>query len=221
MTPTFKDRLKQLREARGLNQVDLGKIIDKSKSTISMYENGRRTPTFETQEALADFFNVDLDYLRGRSDIPSKHPIDPAEDEPWKSFLIPIEKQNIPIIGTMACGEPVFRENDFPAYVIVGTEIKADAAVVAQGDSMINARINDGDIVFIRYQPSVENGEIAAVWVDGDDVPGYQIKRFYRYDNMIILRSDSPDREEWVYKEEDAANIRVIGKAIAFQSDVK
>lgn len=212
----FSERLKFLREQKNISQTELGKFLGKSKSTISMYENNSRTPSFETQEAIADFFNVDLDYLRGRSDIPSRFRI--TNDFPDMSdILIPIKREKVPVIGSMACGEPVFREEDFPAYVAVGNEVKADAAVIARGDSMIGARINNGDIVFIHYQPTVENGEIAAIWVDD----GFTIKRVYQYGDTIVLRPENSDYDETIYKEDDAVNIKIIGKAVAFQSDVK
>lgn len=82
---------------------------------------------------------------------------------------------------------------------------------------MINARIHDGDLVFIKYQPIVENGEIAAVWVDD----GFTIKRVYRYGDTLVLRPENPDYDEMIYTENDGVAIKIIGKAIAFQSDVK
>ena len=103
-------------------------------------------------------------------------------------------------------------------YVDSATEIYADFVLKVHGDSMTGARINDGDYVFIRQQPEVENGEIAAVAI-GDDAT---LKRFYKYGNMIVLRSENPKYKDMEFSESDVIekNIHIIGKAVAFQSDV-
>ena len=87
---------------------------------------------------------------------------------------------------------------------------------------MINARIYDGDIVFIRKQPSVENGEIAAVLIDDmADVAETTLKRVYIYDNKIILSAENTNYEPFVYVGEEMNNVRIVGKAVAFLSTVK
>ena len=105
------------------------------------------------------------------------------------------------------------------SYVVVGTDIQADFCLKAKGDSMINARIMDGDIVFIRKQPAVENGDIAAVLID-DEVT---LKRVYYYkeENMLRLYPENPAYKPFTYIGEELNRIRILGKAIAFQSDVK
>lgn len=85
------------------------------------------------------------------------------------------------------------------------------------GNSMINIGIKDGFIVFIQKQPKVENGEIAAVGIDGE----YTLKRFYNYGNIVLLRAENPDFKDIELKEGDADNIIILGKAVAFQGDVK
>ena len=83
---------------------------------------------------------------------------------------------------------------------------------------MIGARINDGDLVFVRQQPEVENGEIAVVAIDDEAT----LKRFYKYsDDLIVLRAENPEYKDMVYTPEDHKDIRVLGKAVAFQSDVR
>ena len=205
----FKDLIKNRRIEIGATLEDIAKIVGVSKATVQRWESGnianiRRDKIVKLAKAL----NVSPAYLMGWEEEP---------DIPSHPDILPIETKKIPIIGSMACGEPIYEEEDFEAYVVVGAQIKADAAVRAKGDSMINARIHDGDLVFIKYQPIVENGEIAAVWVDD----GFTIKRVYRYGDTLVLRPENPDYDEMIYTENDGVAIKIIGKAIAFQSDVK
>ncbi len=123
------------------------------------------------------------------------------------------------MLGKVACGEPIYADEDRESYVMAGTDINADFCLTAQGDSMVGARILDGDIVFCRQQDIVENGEIAAVLI-GDEAT---LKRVYYYpeNKMLVLRAENPKYKEFVYKNEELDEIRILGKAIAFQSDVR
>lgn len=118
------------------------------------------------------------------------------------------------VLGDIACGKPIYAEEHFETYVEASSSIKADFCVTAKGDSMINARIFDGDVVFIRKQPDVENGEIAAVIID-DSVT---LKRVYKYPNRIELRPENPTYRVQNYEGEELEKIRILGKAVAFQS---
>lgn len=209
MNSTIGERVKARREQLGLSQDELAKKLGyKSRSSINKIESDSRNLTQSKIKAIADALDTTPSYIMGWEEEP---------DIPNHPDILPIETKKLPIIGSMACGEPIYEEEDFEAYVVVGAQIKADAAVRAKGDSMINARIHDGDLVFIKYQPIVENGEIAAVWVDD----GFTIKRVYRYGDTLVLRPENPDYDEMIYTENDGVAIKIIGKAIAFQSDVK
>lgn len=131
----------------------------------------------------------------------------------------PIKRHKIPLLGEIACGEPIYADEDRESYVEAGTDVRADFCLRAKGDSMINARILDGDIVFIRSQPSVENGEIAAVIIDDEAT----LKRVYYYpeSGKLVLNPANPAFEPFVYVGEELNQIRILGKAVAFQSDVK
>ncbi|MDO4923345.1 MAG: S24 family peptidase [Peptococcaceae bacterium] len=122
------------------------------------------------------------------------------------------------MLGSIACGEPIFADEDFEGYVEAGANIDADFCLRANGDSMIGARIHDGDIVFIKQQPLVENGQIAAVLIDDEAT----LKRFY-YDkaNQIIqLMAENPAYPPIIKMQTDLENIRILGRAIAFQSNL-
>lgn len=135
------------------------------------------------------------------------------------SNIIPITTHKLPMLGEIACGEPRFINENRESYVDAGTNIKADFCLKAKGDSMINARIMDGDVVFIRRQPVVENGEIAAVAIDDEAT----LKRFYRDEETgtITLVAENPAYAPMVFTSGNQKNVYILGKAIAFQSDIR
>lgn len=131
--------------------------------------------------------------------------------------IIPIPKmKKVPLIGTIACGEPITAEENIEAYIEVPENINGTFALRCKGDSMINARIFDGDIVYIRQQPDVENGEIAAVLIDGEAT----LKRVYKYRNRIELRPENPTFPVLNYENEELNSIQILGKAVAFFSTI-
>lgn len=130
--------------------------------------------------------------------------------------IMNIEHKRLPMLGKIACGKPIMADEVFDGYVNVGSQIHADFCLRAVGDSMIGARIYDGDIVFIRQQPEVENGEIAAVAID-DSVT---LKRVYVSEDYIELIAENPKFKPLRIRKEDAENIKILGKAVAFQGDV-
>lgn len=134
------------------------------------------------------------------------------------SNIFPITTHKLPVLGEIACGEPKYTNEDRESYVDAGTNIEADFCLKAKGDSMINARIHDGDIVFIRRQGIVENGEIAAVVVNNDSEA--TLKRFYYYQERatLILKPENPAYEDLIFQNEELNEVHVLGKAIAFQS---
>ena len=179
-----------------------------------MYENGNREPDFETLETIADFFNCDMDYLLGKSDIHNKY----KSSVPTATNIIPLpQTKKIPLLGSIACGEPILAEENIEDFVKLDKDIPADFALRCKGDSMINARIFDGDIVYIRQQPNVENGEIAAVLIDNEAT----LKKVYKYPNKIVLSPCNPVYDDLIFMEEQCQTIRILGKAVAFTSIIK
>lgn len=208
MRTQFGYIIKNLREQHNLSQEELGNIVNVSDKTVSSWEINRTEPKMGIVQQLADYFNVTTDYLiKGDSNYNDY-------DNIYK-----IDKIKLPMLGTIACGEPIFADEDRESYIMVGTEIKADFCLKCQGDSMINARINDGDIVFIRKQDIVNNGEIAAVIIDDEAT----LKRFYYYkeQNMVILRPENSKYKDIILTGEELNKVKVLGKAVAFQSDVE
>lgn len=216
----FKDVLKGLREEKMLSQKELAEELGLGYSTIGMYENGDRMPKYEILDRIADYFNVDMDYLLGKTSIRNKFR-DIATNEDYLTFdnIFPIEKKKFPLLGSVACGEPIFADEDRESYIMAGTDIQADFCLICKGDSMINARIYDGDIVFVKQQSMVNNGEIAVVIIENEAT----LKRVYYYRNLnaLILKAENPRYKDLEYSGEQLNQIRILGKAVAFQSDVK
>ena len=149
---------------------------------------------------------------KGSYDSPEEPPVS------WEDYpnLRPIQLKRFPLLGEIACGEPIFAQEDRETFLIADAEIAADFCLLARGDSMIGARIYDGDAVFIRSQPMVENGEIAAVIIDDEAT----LKRVY-YDRAharLQLVPENPAYSPLVYVGEELDNIRILGKAVGFMS---
>ena len=142
------------------------------------------------------------------------------EAEPTETVdnIYKLDKIKLPMLGKVACGEPIFADEDRESYIKIGTDIGADFCLQCQGDSMINARIHDGDIVFVKKTDIVENGEIAVVIIDDEAT----LKRFfyYREQNLVILKPENPKYQDIILTGEQLNQVRVIGRAVAFQSDV-
>lgn len=209
----FSERFKQLRTERGLSQQDMANQLGFTKSRVNMYERGEREPGFDALETIADYFNVDMDFLLGKSDIPNR-----------SSWVLSLENtlplpnmRKVPLLGTIACGTPILAAENLDGYVNMPENIHADFCLKCKGDSMIGARIMDGDLVFIHQQPDVDNGAIAAVIVEDEAT----LKRIYKSTGKIILQPENPRYEPFVFVGEELSQIRIIGKAIAFLSGVE
>ena len=214
----FSERFKLLRKERGLSQAALATELGFTKSSVNMYERGDREPGLESLETIADFFNVDMDYLLGKSDVQNRFLYTPASDAesvalPGNILSMPATYP-VPLLGTIACGEPILAAENIEDNVEVPEHIHADFALRCKGDSMINARIHDGDIVYIRQQPAVNNGEIAAVLI-GDEAT---LKRVYVYEDHVVLQPENPAYEPLVYFKDAMQAVRILGKAVGFTS---
>lgn len=227
--PKFSDRFKQLRTERRLSQQNLADQLGFSKSSVNMYERGEREPGLESMETIADYFNVDLDYLMGRSDIPNRNDwlksinksvvVEPSQPQMKFDNIIPISIKRFPLLGDIACGKPIMANEEKELYVEAGANISADFCLRTKGDSMIGARIYDGDIVFIKKQEMVDNGEIAAVIIEDEAT----LKRvnYFPEKNLLILKAENSKYEDLVYTGEQLDHIIILGKAVAFQSDIR
>ena len=194
-------RIRQRREELGMSQEELAHRLGyKNKTSIAKIESGIQGLRQSKIKAIADALLTTPDYIMG-----------------WGGVGKVVEVQRVPLLGRIACGEPILADESFECYVEVGTRIRCDFCLKAHGDSMVNARIHDGDIVFIRQQDAVDNGEIAAVLIDDEAT----LKRVFDSADRVILQAENPKYEPLVYIGEEKNHVRILGKAVAFQSDVK
>lgn len=210
-------RIKDLRTSQGMTLEQVAEKVGVGKSTVRKWETGLIANMRRDKiAALADALNTSPMYLMGWSDE-----INPAPALDLSKFdnIYPVKLKKFPLLGEIACGKPIFANEDRESYILAGSDIHADFCLRAKGDSMINARILDGDIVFIRKQDMVDNGEIAAVAI-GDDVT---LKRvvYYPEQNLLILKAENSRYQDMIYAQDQLEQVYILGKAIAFQSDVK
>ena len=213
---TMGERIRKARLEKGLSQAELAELLGyKSRSSINKIEvEGRDIPRSSIVK-FAQVLGVTPSYLMGWEDESSeKDPLDILMEK--YDNIKPVKLKRFPLLGEIACGEPIFADEDRESCVMADMDINADFCLTAKGDSMINARINDGDIVFIKEMPMVENGDIAAVIIDDDAT----LKRVYYYpeDNTIQLIAENPKFKPLIYKNEELDQIRILGKAVYFMS---
>lgn len=196
---TIGSRIRNRREELGLSQDELGKRLGyKSRSSINKIELDQRNLTQSKIKAIADALDTTPAYIMGWNEPNQK-----LDAEKLKFFdnLFPIETKRFPLLGDIACGKPIVANEEKELYVEAG------------------ARIYDGDIVFIQQQDMVDDGEIAAVIIDDEAT----LKRvnYYPEKNLLILKAENSKYEDLIYTGEELNHIRILGKAVAFQSDIR
>ena len=207
-------RIYDLRIQRNLTLDEIASKVGVAKSTIQRYEKGNITKIkLPVIESIAYVLRVNPNWLIGNVD-------DPSLSGALPDNIIPMPKMNtVPLIGTIACGDPILAAENIEAEVSMPEHVVADFALRCKGDSMIGARIHNGDIVYIRQQPTVDNGQIAAVLI-GDEAT---LKRVYYYpdSNKLVLNPENPKYEPFIYIGEEISSVRILGLAVAFTSNVK
>jgi len=211
----FASRLSQALEARGMKAADLSKKTKVAEGTISCYINGRYEAKQNRVQVFAEALNVNPAWLMGY-DVPmeteSRHSVAPAS-RPIPPGFEPMPKmKKVPLIGAIACGDPITAMENREGEIDVPEDISCDFALRCKGNSMIGAGIHDGDAVYIRIQPEVENGQIAAVRI-GDEAT---LKRVYLHTDYIELRPENPDYESIIRRREEMNDVHIEGKAVGY-----
>lgn len=205
------DNIKRLRIANHLSQSELGKIAGVTDKAVSTWESGNKIPRMGAIERMAAYFGVKKSEL-----IDGKSSFTPLSQY---GFLPLPTTYKVPRIGFIACGRPILAEENIETYDDVPDNISCDFTLICKGDSMIGARIQDGDIVYIRQQPDVENGEIAAVVIDNlSEGSAATLKRVYKYPDQLVLQAENPKFAPSVYRGEEMNQVRIVGKAVGFSS---
>lgn len=205
---TLYDRIKSRRTELGLTVEELAhKMGYKDKSSISKIENGKADIPQSKIAAFADALETTPAYLMGWEEQPEpKKPTIPPGFEPMPKM------KKIPLIGAIACGEPITAEQNIEKMVDVPENIRCDFSLTCHGDSMVDAGIHDKDVVYIRIQPEVENGEIAAVRIDGEAT----LKRVYYNPGTLTLMPANPAYAPMVYTGPQLEEVHIEGKAVGW-----
>ena len=208
----FWDNFSKLCRDNGETPNGVCKKLGFSNAVSTHWKQGQ-IPRGKNLQKIADYFGVTTSYLLGEEVATDS--IDPL---PKADNIFPITRKAFPLLGEIACGEPIYADESRESYIMAGTAVNADFCLRAKGDSMTGARILDGDIVFIKKMPVVENGSIAAVIV-GDEAT---LKRVYYYPQQkkLVLNAENPKYEPFIYVGEELDSVQILGKAVAFQSDV-
>ena len=199
------NRLSQLRQEKGLNMREAARQLGMPYTTYVNYEKGTREPNSETLIALAEFYGVSIDYLLCKTGASNGVEIPPG-------FQPMPKMKKVPLIGAIACGEPITAIENREGEIDAPENMNCDFALRCKGDSMIGAGIHDGDAVYIRIQPEVENGEIAAVRI-GDEAT---LKRVYLHSDYIELSPENSAYESIIRRREEMNDVHIEGKAVGY-----
>lgn len=219
--------IESYRIQKGLSQRQFAIVCGLSNGYVSMLESGKnpRTndpiiPTLSTFKKIATGMGMPLQELM---EIVDDMPVDMTPESPdssekellQKLGIMPVSKKKIPLLGNVACGEPIYAEQSVEAFISVDEGLEADFCLRAKGDSMVNARIFDGDVLFVKKQAMVDDGDIALVIVEDEAT----VKRVYydRENNVLQLVPDNPKYKIMRYVGAELNQIRILGKIVAGQ----
>ena len=196
---TLGDRIRILRSGRALTQQAVAEALGVSRSAVAMWEKDEREPDLETLAQLAKLLGVPLTALVER------------REAPLPQNLRPVRARRIPLLGTIAAGEPIFAEEEHETYVDVGGSVRADFALEVQGESM-EPVYKDGDVVYIRRQDDVRDGQVAAVVVDDSAT----LKRVYHLPVGVQLMPLNPAFAPMLFTPENSDSVRILGLAVGY-----
>ena len=216
-TATFAQRLREGLDLRGMKQIELATRSGISKYSISHYLKGDWEGKQDAVYELARALNVSEAWLMGDG-VPAERSAPKVSVQLDKKPTIPPgfmplpKMRKVPLIGAIACGDPITAIQNREGDVIAPGDMRCDFALKCQGESMIGAGIHDGDVVYIRIQPEVENGEIAAVRI-GEEAT---LKRVYLHNDYIELRPENPAFESIIRRREEMNDVQIEGKAVGW-----
>ncbi len=201
------ERIKMLRTQQGLTLEEVGTRVGVGKSTVRKWESGQIANMRRDKIALlAKALNVTPTYLMGWKEESA------PDQRPLPAGLMPVHKRRIPILGHVAAGVPIMAEREYEEFEDDTYGISCDYVLRVEGDSM-EPRVLNGDIVYVRQQPDVDDGQIAVVGVD-DSVT---LKVVYHLPNGLQLVSLNPKYKPMIYTQENTDYLAIIGLAVAYK----
>ena len=201
---TLYEQIQELCKKKGINVTIMCRECGASRGALGDLKAGRKQYlSTDTLKKIAEYFSVSIDYLLGG-------------DVALPKNVRPIDVKRFPMLGEISCGKPIFATENHETYIDASADIHADFCLTAKGDSMIGARIHDGDVVFIKSMPMVENGQIAAVIIDDEAT----LKRWYYYPekSKLVLTPENPAFEPLVYVGDELDSVHCLGLAVSFMS---
>lgn len=194
MTNDIGKRIAAIRRERGYNQEELAEMALIGRVTLARYETGAIEPGALALSRIADALDVSTDELLCRTEkLPP---------------FIQLVKSSVPVIGEIPCGEKITAEQNIEGYAELPDGVHADFALKCKGDSM-SPTFENGDLVLIRQQPEVENGQIAAVGVNDEAT----LKRVYKQEKGVLCVSDNPAYAPMFFNGEE---VKIYGLAVGF-----
>lgn len=204
---SIAENIKRIRLEHGLSQSELGKIAGVSDKAVSTWELGLKTPRMGAVEKMANYFGITKSAIVDDAPMTSlKKPVIPPGFEPMPKM------KKVPLIGSIACGDPITAEQNIEKMVDVPENIRCDFSLTCHGDSMIDAGIHDRDVVYIHIQPEVENGQIAAVRI-GEEAT---LKRVYYSGGTLTLMPANPAYAPMVYTGPQLEEVQIEGRAVGW-----
>ena len=201
---SIASRIREYREREDLTLAEMAQRTGVPAQTLNRYELGKRAPKIDVAVQIAERLGVNPLWLQGY-DVPVLTGVPDGFDP------VP-ETYTVPRVGAIACGTPILAEQNIESYDAVPNRIRCDFTLVCKGDSMVGAGIEDGDVVYIRQQPEVENNEIAAVMIDGEAT----LKYFKRVGDMVLLSPANREYEPIIVSGENLGKVKIVGKAVGF-----
>lgn len=192
-----KNLIKNL-ERKGITQTQFAQMLDYPEMTVSNWINAKYYPRIDKIQEMADFFNIN------KSDL-IEDKIDLSQID---GITLLNKARKIPILGTIACGTPIWAEENFEGFFIADFSIKADFALKCKGNSMIEAEIYDNDLVFLKKVSDVDNGKIAAVLIDNEAT----LKKVIKTDNAVILQPCNSDYQPIVLTNNE--DVMILGEMV-------
>ena len=202
---SIAENIKRIRLEHGLSQAELGKIAGVSDKAVSTWELGLKTPRMGAVEKMANYFGITKSAIVDA--------VQPTPATPLPPGFIPMPKmQKVPLVGSIACGTPILAQQNIDGSVDAPEDIRCDFALRCKGDSMIDAGIHDGDAVYIRIQPEVENGEIAAVRI-GEEAT---LKRVYYDGTTLTLMPANAAFAPMIYTGPQLEEVHIEGRVVGW-----
>lgn len=219
--------LRRYRAEHDLSQRQFAKLCGLSHGYIPLIERGTNpngdplTPSITVMKQLADAMGISLQELISLTDDDMEVDLSYESNKPWEVIpgLQPIRRKSFPLLGEIACGEPTWAEENHETMIESTETIDADFCLRAKGDSMSGSQIDDGDIVFIKQMPMVDNGDIAAVLIENETT----LKRvdYNPETGMLVLWPDNPAYRPLIYQGDELNRIRILGRAVMIQKIIR